>query len=240
LYPHEFAGLIVVSGIPKIPYPEQSYPLLLPNLRTVPFLSVWFVDTVTEQPSAVAAVNQAIADFGAAAGMSFDTVTLAANPGGEFTIPQRVMDAVVSRPRVIPKSCALWFRFLPQGKLGWIRATELGDQVWRDDQISIVATSDADRNEFILQTLKEKLFSMSGRIEGQKIIIGTHRLEGIELRLSPSQLNLGEPVTVEINGRVRFEGLLKPTVVDLLESAYEDWDFKNLVHVRKHFSIHTK
>lgn len=240
MYPSEFSGLIAVNGVSQIPYPEQSLPLLLPNLRTVPFLSAWNVNSAILSPTPVATVNQAIADFAGAAGMTFETVTLAVLPDGELPIPQKMLATALSRPRKLSKTVAMWFRFLPQGNLGWLRATELGSPPWQDDQISIVATSDVDRNDFILQTLKEKLFSLSGRIEGQKIVIETHRLEGIELRLSPTQVDLEAPITVEINGRVRFDGLLKPSVQDILESAYESWEFQDLVYARKHFSIHSK
>jgi hypothetical protein len=41
MYPNQFASVIAISGFPRIPYPEQSYALLLPNLRGTSFLSIW-------------------------------------------------------------------------------------------------------------------------------------------------------------------------------------------------------
>lgn len=238
MYPHELAGIVVVSGMPRIPYPEQSYPLLIPNLRQTPFVSVWVGDSTGQPASTLAAVNKAIADFALAAGMSFDTATLAASSADKISIPHRVVDAALSKPRTRAKECAIWFRYLPQGNLGWLRATELAGDVWDDEQISIVATAEADRDQFIRNTLRSKLFFLSGRVNGQKIVIETQRLEGVELELPPELIDLSKAITIEINGRVRFEGILEPSISSLLESVYESWDFQNLVHARKRFSIH--
>jgi len=38
---HLFAGAIIISGYPHVPYPEQLDPMLLENLRGVAILSIW-------------------------------------------------------------------------------------------------------------------------------------------------------------------------------------------------------
>jgi hypothetical protein len=134
----------------------------------------------------------------------------------------------------------MWLRYLPQGNAGWLRATELAGDVWDDEQISIAVTASADRDDFITQTFKQKLFYLSGHIDGQTITIETKRIEGIELRLSPAQVDFSKSVVIVINGRKRFEGLLEPSIKDLLESAYEDWDFQHPAHWRKSFTISAK
>jgi len=237
MYAHQFAALAVNSGIPRVPYPEQTYALFLPNLRGMPILSVWADPEPGKDPSQVSVVNKAILNFASAAGMLFDAVTVAPQPSDTIPTPQSHLLKLISDIRQPKPTVAHWFRYLPQGNLGWLRATELGGEVWDDEQISIAVTADADRDEFITKCLKENLFYLSGKIEGQTIKIETRRLEGIELRLSPEQLDLAQPISIEINGRKRFEGLPNPSVIDLLESAYEDWDFQHPVHVRKRFSI---
>ena len=240
MYSNPFAGIIAISGFPRIPYPEQSYALLLPNLRGTPFLSIWTDDPKGQAPSPVSAVNRAIVDFALAAGLPFETATLAEVQSGVATIPQRVIAAATSKPRQPQSRVQHWFRYLPQGNAGWLRATDLAGDVWDDEQISIAVTASANRDEFITETIKQKLFYISGRIDGQTINVDTKRVGGIELRLSPEQVDFSQPVTVFINGRNRFEGMLEPSIKGLLESAYEDWDFQHPVYFRKTFSINAK
>ena len=137
-------------------------------------------------------------------------------------------------------SVRLWFRYPEQGNAGWLRATDLAGDVWDDEQISIAVTASSDRDGFITETIKQKLFYIGGQIDGQTITVETKRVAAIELRLSPEQVDFSKPVTIFINGRNRFEGLLEPSIKDLLESAYEDWDFQHPAHVRKSFSINAK
>lgn len=240
MYPNPFAGVIAVSGIPRIPYPEQSYALLLPNLRGTPFLSIWTDDAPGQGPSPVPAANNAIADFALAAGLPFETATLAHNPSGVTPIPERVIASAISRVRKPQSRVDLWFRYLPQGNAGWLRATDLAGDVWTDEQISIAVTAKEDRDAFITETLKQKLFYISGHIDGQSITIETKRIAAIELRLSPEQVDFSKPVTIVVNGRNRFEGLLEPSIKDLLECAYEDWDFQHPVYTRKSFTINAR
>jgi hypothetical protein len=188
----------------------------------------------------VPAVNKAIADFAQVAGLAFETATLAQNPSGVTPIPQRVIATATSKALQPQSRVEIWFRYLPQGNGNWLRATDLDGDVWDDEQISIAVTASADRDEFITETLKQKLFYISGRIDGQNITVDTKRVAAIELRLSPEQVDFSRPVTIQVNGRKRFEGVLEPSIKDLLESAYEDWDFQHPVHFRKTFSINAK
>jgi hypothetical protein len=239
-YPAHFAGLIVVEGVPRVPYPDQLLALLLPNLRHVPCLSIW-IDSGPQQPnSQVAVLNKAMAEFATKAGMSFETATLAASKDQGFEIPLHLLSPTIKKPRPREKDISHCFRYLPQGNAGWLRATELSGDVWEHDQISIATTQKEDRDAFITQTLKDKLFHLAGKIEGQLISIETQRIGGIEVRLSPDHVDFSKPVAIRINGRARYEGMLESSVTDLLESAYEDWDLQHPVHIRKQFSIHAR
>lgn len=237
MYPRPFAALIAFSGYPRVPYAEQVYPFLLMNLRSTPFLAAWAESPRGTPPSTVQSVNEAIAHFAIAAGLRFDTATLATKDPGVRPNPLRIIEAILAQPRKPTTQAELWFRYLPQGDAGWIRASDLGGIVWEDEQISISASADADRDAFIADTIKQKLFHLAARIEGQTITIDTKRIAAVELRLSPEQVDLTQPAAVIINGRERFDGPLDPSVKDVLETAYETWDFQHPVYVRKSFTI---
>jgi hypothetical protein len=111
--------------------------------------------------------------------------------------------------------------------------------VWEDDQLSIVPSPATDGDRFITDTIAEKLAFVGGHINGQTITIETRRCGGVELRLGPGQVNFTQPIVIVCNGRKRFEGLIRPSITDLLESAYEDWFFRHPVYARKTFAIRT-
>ena len=107
-------------------------------------------------------------------------------------------------------------------------------------QYNIAVNAKKDRDDYIQETLKEKLFYLSGTIDGQTVRVEANRLEGIELRLSPQLVDVSSPVIIEINDRKRFEGVISSSVSNMLESAYEDWDFQRPAIVRKSFSIQSR
>lgn len=239
MYPNSFAGIIAFAGFPRVPYAEQTYPFLLQNLRGTPFLAAWTEEPKGMPPNKVQAANEAIAHFAIAADLPFATATLAPRDGGVKPYPGRIIAATISKPREPQSRVELWFRYLPQGNAGWLRATELAGEVWDEEQISIESTAVADRDEFIAETIKQKLFYISGHIDGQTITVETKRVGGVELRLSPAQVDFSHPVTIVINGRKR-EITLEPSTKDMLESAYEDWDFQHPVYMHKTFTINAK
>jgi len=244
MYPSEFAGVIVTNGYPRIPYPQQAYALLLPNLGELPVLALWNRPGAPEHSESVAmvAINQAIADFAKHASLRITGVELAGDwtrPDQDSEVHNEISRILSSRRSATTARIRHWFRYPGQGRCGWLRATEFADDVWQDDQFSITPGPTTDRDRFITDTIAEKLALLSGHVEGQSIFIETRRCGGVELRLSPGQIDFEKPVTVVCNGRKRFDGLIRPSITDLLESAYEDWDFQHLVFARKTFLIRT-
>ncbi len=148
------------------------------------------------------------------------------------------LSAFISRSRAAPgQPITHWFRYPAQGDVGWLRALKAYGDVWTEDQLSIVVNPTADRDAFVTDVLKDKLFYIAGHVDGQTITIETKRVAEIELRLYDGMVDFGRPITVIINGRKRHEAVVKPNIGTLLESAYEEWEFQRLVFVKLIFSI---
>jgi hypothetical protein len=130
-----------------------------------------------------------------------------------------------------------WFRYPAQGDVGWLRVVKTYGDVWTQDQLSIAVSPATDRDAFITDVLKEKLFHLGGRIEGQTTHIETKRIAEVELRLFEGMVDFAKPITVMINGRKRREGLVKPSISTLLEFAYEEWDFQRILYAGISFPI---
>lgn len=207
--PDLFAGVIAVDAVPKLPFPQQSGPLLLPNHKDA---AVFVLKTEpgpigTSAFGSINAVEPALAEIGR---------TLRPKPG---------------------RTVSHWFRYPAQGDVVWLRTVKTYGDVWTEDQLSIAVAPTADRDAFITDVLKEKLYFLGGRVEGQSITIETKRIAEVELRLFEGMVDFTKPITVHINGRRRHGAIIKPNIAVLLESAYDDWELQRLVRAKLSFSI---
>lgn len=243
--PDLFAGVIVVASHPRLPFPQQVYPLLLPNLKDMP-LAVF--DSATNGPNAAPpsvmdAHLDAIVQFAGKTSLPIRRVTVGFDDR-EYGIPPRwdatkdELAGIRGKARTKPgRTVSHWFRYPAQGDVGWLRAVKTYGDVWTEDQLSIAVGPTTDRDAFITDVIKEKLFNLGGRVEGQTIHIETKRVAEVELRLFDGMVDFAKPITVIINGRKRHEGLVKPNNATLLESAFEEWEFQRLVFAELPFSI---
>jgi pimeloyl-ACP methyl ester carboxylesterase len=243
--PDLFAGVIVVAAHPKLPFPQQVYPLLLPNLKDVP-LAV--IDPATDGPNAAPpsvldAHLDAIVQLAGQTSLPIRRVTVPFDDGEDGMLPRwdttkDELAGIRSKSRTKPgRTVSHWFRYPAQGDVGWLRAVKTYGDVWTEDQLSIAVGPTTDRDAFITDVIKEKLFHLGGRVEGQTIHIETKHIAEVELRLFDWMVDFAKPITVIINGRKRHEGLVKPNIATLLESAYEEWEFQRLVFAELPFSI---
>ena len=243
--PDLFAGVIVVASHPRLPFPQQVYPLLLPNLKDVP-LAV--IDPATNgpntaPPSIMDAHLNAIVQLAGQTSLPIRRVTVGFDDGEYGILPRwdaakDELAGIRGKFRTKPgRTVSHWFRYPAQGDVGWLRAVKTYGDVWTEDQLSIAVGPTTDRNAFITDVIKEKLFHLGGRVEGQTIHIETKRIAEVELRLFDGMVDFAKPITVIINGRKRHEGLVKPNIATLLESAYEEWEFQRLVFAKLPFSI---
>ncbi len=234
-----FAGAVVLSGYPRVPYPEQAYPMLLGNLRHVPVLTVWSSaddPRATSQQELVAAHNRGIVEFAQKASLPITGIELAFDAAHE--LPATALSAVLDRgrPKLMP-AVSHWFRYPSQGQANWLRQAKYAGEVWEADQLSILASATTDRDSFVQDVFKANLAYLGGSIDGQTITIETRRCARAELLFGEGMIDFSTPVTIICNGRKRHGGLIRPSIKTLLDSAYDQWEFQRLVWARRSFSI---
>ncbi|UCC29299.1 MAG: hypothetical protein JSU86_13985 [Phycisphaerales bacterium] len=240
-HPDLFAGVVVLSSYPDVPYPQQFYPFLLENLRALPVLTVWTAadnPPTTIRQALIAAHNQAIVALAERAALPIVGVEIHGSVPGDLKPPPGEVAAVLSRRRAAPGgSVSHWFRYPGQGHTGWLKQTRFTGDLWDADQLSIVASPSVDRDRFIAEVIRERLAYLGGRIDGQTITIETQRCERIELLLPYGLLDPSLPITIRCNGKRRHSGGIRPSIHTLLETAYEQWEFQRLTAARRSFSI---
>ncbi len=237
--PRAFAGAVLLAGRPDLPYPAHLYELLLPNLRRTPVLTGLV-------PASLAAENPRAATLHAAQQIMVEIarreklpITLANSTGGDDMSSIRgAAQRLLSTRRPSPYGdFTLWFRFPAQGDLGWVKVTRLTGEAWKGEELAILTAPRTDRDHYIREVLEEHLAMVQGRIDGQSIHLRTRHVEELELRLPLDALDWTRPVTVTINDRKRFSGLLTPTIATMLESAFAEWEFARPPAVTRRFTI---
>jgi hypothetical protein len=251
-HPDMFAGVVVLGGYPKLPYPEASYGFMLENLRNTPVLSVWrSAGDAAEGSGAhdVAAANRLIVKLAQSKGLPIKGFELPVDASGgtgrsvgDFGqgsgVPLDEINKLLSQPRAVKQDrVSHWFRYPAQGRSGWLRQVDFKGQVWEDPQLSIVPSADVDRNTFVAETLKDKLAFLGGVIEGQTIDIQTQRCGRIELALTDGLIDWDSEVTISVNGQRRHATRAGPSIRTMLESAYEAWEFQNPARARLQFTV---
>ncbi len=242
-HPDLFSGVIILSGYPRVPCPEQVYPLFLGNLRGVAVLTVW--NSPDEAPATVrqrtvAAHNRAIVDFAGQASLSITGLELPGNSRDDLKPPPGAVAEMLARRAAPPaRNISHWFRYPGQGHAGWLKQTRFKGRIWEAEQLSILPSPATDRGEFISDVIKAKLAYMGAQIDGQTITIETRRCARIELLLPVELVDWGRPVTVRCNGRTRHSGPISPSISTLLDNAFKEWEFQRLTVARLSFSVRT-
>lgn len=242
---HVFAGAIVISGYPHVPYPEQLDPLLLENLRDVAILSIWTAPSEKasdDRTIRVAMHNRALVTMAKNANVSLTGLELRDStmakstptpaPAGHTAAPildRPEVDTVLKHRR--PDSAgpvSRWFRYAGQGNAGWLEGGSRTGEPWTADTISIAPSSGVDASDFITDVLKSKLSDLSGEIKDQRIEITSRDCcSSITLRLPVELVATPRKLTVRWNDRTRFDAEVHADIATMLSEAYEHWELQH-------------
>ncbi len=240
-HPDLFAGVIVLSGYPRVPYPQEVYPFLLENLRQLPVLSVYAAadgDPPQTREEKVAAYNRAIVRLAAETSLPIIGVEISSAAPGGLKPPADRVTAILERRRPrVAGNVSFWFRYPSQGHAGWLRQTKFMADVWEADQLSILVSPAVDQERYITGVIQDKLAYLGGGVDGQTIAIETRRLARVELLIPQGMVDFSKPITVRCNGRKRYDRMIQPSMRTMLETAYQDWEFQHPAVARLSFSI---
>lgn len=144
----------------------------------------------------------------------------------------RIDSFLVATPRdPLPDRLAWETEDPERGRFSWLVIDELGSAVGDADL--------PDRNELTVPGETEPYLAFprprpSGRVEirrsGNEVAARTRGVRSFRLLISPREFDLARPIRVTVNGRVAFEGQVRPDASTLLEWAARDLD-PNLLFV---------
>ncbi|MCH7995218.1 MAG: hypothetical protein IIB57_12355 [Planctomycetes bacterium] len=239
MHPDLFAGIVVFDSYPKVPFAEQLYPIILPNLASLPVLSIWSdppPGILAGRANAVAVHNRAIVEFAGAASLPIEGIALSGDVSKSATA--EAQHKLLSRRRRSDRvAVSHWFRYPVQGHAGWFRQSKFLGEAWTADQLSILPGLSVDRDTFIGDVIRGRLAYLGGRRDGDSFRLETRKCAGVTLSLPLGEVDPGRPVTVYCNGKRRHAGAITPSTRTLLTHAYRTWDMQNFVVAEISFSI---
>jgi pimeloyl-ACP methyl ester carboxylesterase len=240
-----FTGAVILSGIPRIPYPQQVYPVLLPNLRHLPVAAGWYKPDVaapSAQMDEVAAHNRVMVEFARQAGLPVTGVEMegVSPPRPTPTFSSETARILSLRREGPPRTVGHWFRYPSQGQAGWLTQTEFRDDVWNAEQLAILPAAQTDADAYITEIVKDRLAFLGGRVDRQTLEIETHRCAEVAVSFEPGLVDLSKPVIVRCNGTVRHDGPITPSIEALLETAYEQWEFQRLMAAKLALTVRSE
>ncbi len=236
-----FAGAVIRSGYPRVPYPNQTLPFLLENVRPLRVLTTWangLDANATARQRLVESYNRAILGFAATDSLPIigvDPTEQGAPPAATFAAA--AAQILAGRRPSPQRTVSHWFRYPEQGRAGWLRQVKPREPVWKADQLSILPAPTTDRDDFVTRVVQRKLARLAGRIEGANVVVEVERCARVDLLLPYELLDWSQPISVRCNGRVRHEGLIRPSIQTMLETAYDEWEFQHPVAVRLSFAV---
>lgn len=250
VHPDVFAGLLVEDGYPRLPCATQLIPLLFENIPGLPVLSGWRASAdlpdephpekgiLVRRDTAVAAHNRAIRDWPGRKVHFHGAEWPADADRAQRTHDPAALKTFFNARRPAPaKTLTHRFRHPQQGRSAWLVQARFLGEVWTHPQLSILPGPTSDAETYLTSVLKEKLASMSGRIEGQTITLEVTHCDRVEVLLLPELVDLAKPVTLICNDKRRYDGLVRPSVATMLEHARQTWSFQRPVVAKLAFNI---
>lgn len=240
-HPGDVAGVITLESYPHVPYAGQTYGFLLQNLRRVEILTAWSVlekENMSLRHLAVVAHNTAIQRVAAESALPISGLEVSVDLLESSSFPGRDAQTILSVRRPPPaRNPSLWFRYPSQGRIDWLRQSGFAGDVWNASEFSILPSAGVDRTAFIAKAVQDKLAYISGHIEGQSIKIVARRCKRLELLFPGGLIDFDLPVVVYCNGKIRFDGRVRPEIRTLLETAHDGWDFQRPVLAKLSFTV---
>lgn len=238
-----FAALLAEPDYPELPYPDVTFPILADSLRST---RVFLTGPASPRPTS----RQAPPANEPALPSLSETLARLKLPvrflGGsrETNAATSARDASAAtnqlRREAVPTTITHWFRFPEHGRAAWLWQMKFLGDPWEAEQISILPSPAVDRAEFIADVFKSQLAYIGGTVEGNEIRIETRRCAEIDVLLFDGMVDLTKPVVVTINGRRRFDRVVKPDITTLLSELVQSRDFQRLVVARIRFGIRSE
>lgn len=235
VYHDEFAGAVPIAGVFLIAWPEQFWPVFLPNIRHMRVLNVWgALDTAggdgkTNKSGGIAGTNRRMADVTKDLGLDVIYREMAGKSHGGVVPPSKELFALLSRRRTQhPAQVSSIFRFIHQANAYWIEGHVWRGSFWDDSKVTLHLREGEQPKDALARTIRSRLGELKGTIDGQKIDVRRRKVSELTIWIGDDMIDWSQPVLVKVSGRKVYEGVLTPDLYVCLSQAARTYDLQRL------------
>jgi hypothetical protein len=237
-YPDRFAGAVAFAGGFDVAIDNGGlWKALVTNITHVPVYNAWgerdslVARAIDDTPDGTfAEQNRRFAR--AIEGMKLPIVNIEVPGGVHNTLspPGRPMGELLRMRRVTePKRITQRFRHLHQASCYWIEGLSWVGTPWGDaTPAPLPALAGEQPRDTLARTLETYLGRLTGEIDGQTVRVTRRHIGDVVVWFGDTTIDWNEPVIVEVDGRVVFEGRVRKVPGIALARAAMTRDFNRL------------
>jgi pimeloyl-ACP methyl ester carboxylesterase len=239
LHSDQLAGAVPIASSFSIPPTADGlWRVMLPNITHLPVLNVWGAKDTQEvlgvrgpdSLGGVAALNERLVQW--SRGMSlplWQNVEIPDQGHGGALPPKGALYALLSRRRAgYPNPVEHSFRHLFQGQSYWLEAHTWEGPAWGAELPAYARRLGESEDEAFGRAARPLLGYLRGEVSQQTIKIDRRHVGELTVWVGEGMIDWRRPVTVEVDGKRVFTGMLKPDLFLCLTQAARNFDFDRL------------
>lgn len=231
----EFAAAVPIAGVFLIAWPEQFWPVFLPNIRHMRILNVWGAldsaggDGRSSKTGGIAGTNRRMANLTKDLGLDVIHHELPDKGHGGNVPPRTELFALLSRRRTQhPAQVNSVFRFIHQANAYWIEGHVWRGSFWDDSKVTLHLREGEEPQDALARTIRGRLGELKGKIDGQMIDVRRRKVSELTIWIGDDMIDWSRPVLVKVSGRKVYEGVLTPDLYVCLSQAARTYDLQRL------------
>jgi poly(3-hydroxybutyrate) depolymerase len=221
------AGAMPLSGALVLPLNDLLFEPVLPCAANLPVLAVWGEHDVE---FGITPRNRPVRDLAARLNMTrFTGIELAGIGHLGVAPPADKLAAWLGSTRArYPKHVRSAFRLAELSQAYWVRTTRLQGKPMPSDEVRVKIEDGETQAQALLRYIEKNLGVIEGRVDGQTIMLETHKSTYVELLLHDDLISISKPIKVLRHDRETFNGIVPRDLGITLDAAAETWDFERL------------
>jgi enterochelin esterase-like enzyme len=237
-YPDRFAGAVAFAGGFDVAIDNGGlWKALVANITHVPVYNAWgerdtLVARGIDNTPDGTFVEQNRRFVTAITGMKLPIVNIEVPDGvhNALSPPGRPMGELLRMRRVTePKRLTHTFRHLHQASCYWLEGLGWAGDGWGDaTPAALPALPGEQPRDTLARTLETYLARLTGEIDGQHVRVTRRHIGDLVVWFGEKTVDWSKPVTVEVDGRIVFEGRLRKNAAIALARAAMTRDFTRL------------
>lgn len=242
LHSEQFAGVVPVAGTLILPGHAELYELFLPNIANTPVFACWGENDITSanyvtpsEDGGIAGLNRRLCVLAAQLGLPLTWFEVRGGGHGNIDPPREDVEKMLAGTREpYPRSVRHVFRTTSQGQADWLEAHAWRGSWWDQKPLTLKFRGSEDpadpdvQREAVARAIRGRLGELRGEFSGQEIRVYRKKISDLTVWIPDRLIDWDKPISLKVNGRKAFDGMLQPDLFVCLSQAARTYDFERL------------